>query len=136
MTKRLVNGSMLQYAAVVLQSPDDKYELQLVDFNTLKTVAKKDNVTTAVFNQAQDAIIAGLDTMENGLAILGIPDLDEQLAINLTFPNLHEDIGVDKFRLFWIAEANLNNFIMFAAYYDDQESLEDNIGKTLMIWVG
>ena len=61
--------------------------------------------------------------MENGLAILSIPTLYEELAINLTFPNLHEDIGVDKFRLFWIAEANLNNFIMFAAYYDDQESL-------------
>ena len=77
MTKCLANGSMQQYAAVVLQSSDDKYELQLVDLNTLKTVAKKDNVTTAVFNQAEDAIIAGLDTMENGLAILGIPALDE-----------------------------------------------------------
>ena len=25
---------------------------------------------------------------------------------------------------------------MFAAYYDDEGSLEENIGKTLMIWVG
>ena len=54
----------------------------------------------------------------------------------MTFPDLHEDIAVDKYRLFWIAEATSNNYVMFAAYYDDVESLEDNIGKTLMIWVG
>jgi hypothetical protein len=34
-------------------------------------------VTTAVFNIAEDAIVAGLDTQENGLAILDIPTLQE-----------------------------------------------------------
>ena len=136
MAKCLPNGIIQKYATVVLQTPDDKYVLHLVDLNMHKTIAKKENVTTAVFNIAEDAVVAGLDAQEDGLAILDIPTLQEQLKINLTFPDLHEDIAVDKYRLFWIAEANSNNYVMFAAYYDDEESLEENIGKTLMIWVG
>ena len=75
MAKCLANGSTQQYATVVLQTPDDKYVLHLVDLAQKKTIGRKENVTTAVFNIAGDAIVAGLDTQENGLAILDIPTL-------------------------------------------------------------
>ena len=64
---------------------------------------------------------------------------DESLAelntINLSFPDLDESIEIDKYRLFSI-ERFKNNFIMFAAYYSDQGSVDDNIGQTMLIWVG
>ena len=93
-------------------------------------------MTTAVFNSAENAIIAGLDAHENGLAVLDLDSLDEISNINLTFPKLSEDISVDKYRLFWISEPYRNHYAMFAAYYEDEESLNDNFGRTLMIWVG
>ena len=52
--------------------------------------------------------------------------------INLTFPDLHEDIGVDKYRIFSI-EKHQSNFVIFAAYYAEEGDIDDNIGKTLLI---
>ena len=55
--------------------------------------------------------------------------------INLTFPNLHEDIQVDKYRIFSIEKLQ-NNYVIFAAYYAEEGDIDDNIGKTLLIWIG
>ena len=65
------------YATVILQSPDDNYELHLVNLDTHVKIASKQNVTTAVFNAAEDAIIAGLDAHTDGLAVLDLDTLQE-----------------------------------------------------------
>ena len=76
-------------------------------------------MNSAVFNQAKDSIIAGLDKNENGLVCLKADEsLEELNTINLSFPDLDESIEIDKYRLFSI-ERFKNNFIMFAAYYSD-----------------
>ena len=85
------------------EKTNDKYELVLVDLVQRKVLGRKPDVTTAVFNETKDAIIAGLDTHENGLAVLKADaSLSDLTVINLTFPDLHNEIGVDKFRLLWI----------------------------------
>ena len=93
-------------------------------------------MTTAVFNAAEDAIVAGLDSHENGLAVLDLNTLDEISHMNLSFPGLSDEISVDKYRLFWISEPYKNHYAMFAAYYEGEDDLNENIGRTLMIWVG
>lgn len=40
------------------------------------------------------------------------------------------------YRIFWICEPFKNNYILFAAYYASEDDKEENIGKTLMIWIG
>ena len=45
-------------------------------------------------------------------------------------------IETDDYRVFWISEPYKNNYIIFAAYFSTEEELNDNIGKTLMIWIG
>ena len=82
-------------------------------------LASRADVNSAVFNQAKDSIIAGLDKNENGLVCLKADEsLEELNTINLSFPDLDESIEIDKYRLFSI-ERFKNNFIMFAAYYSD-----------------
>ena len=46
------DGAMKNYATVILQGPDDNYELHLVNLDTHIKIASKENVTTAVFNAA------------------------------------------------------------------------------------
>ena len=108
-------------ATIILQTgnaQDVKYELFLFDLDKSVVIGRKQDVTSAVFNSAKDAIIAGLDKTEDGLAVLKADEsLAELTTINLTFPNLNENIGIDKYRLFWIAKPYRNNYIMFAAYY-------------------
>ena len=112
-----------------------------MDLNKKSVIGRKAGVTTAVFNASKDAIVAGLDKNENGLVVLQIDEsLAELNTINLTFPGLHEAVGVDKYRLFWITKPHRDHYIMFAAYYDCEgdmgEGGDDRVGKTLMIWIG
>ena len=74
-SQKTVMGEQDWQRRVVADAADDKYVLHLVDLNMHKTIAKKENVTTAVFNIAEDAVVAGLDAQEDGLAILEIPTL-------------------------------------------------------------
>ena len=63
-------------------------------------------------------------------------NLNEVNQIKFSFPDLSEDIEVDMYRIFWICEPFKNNYILFAAYYASEDDKEENIGKTLMIWIG
>ena len=42
----------------------------LVNLDTMKITAKKEGVNSAVYNEQEDLIIAGLDQNENGLVCL------------------------------------------------------------------
>ena len=129
--------SQSKLATLILENDDKPHKLFLLDLDKGSVLGSKENVNSAVFNAAQDAIIAGMDTTEDGLVVLKADgSLAELTTINLTFPKLNDDIEIDKYRLFWIEQPFKNNFIMFAACYPDQDSLDDNLGMTLMIWVG
>ena len=63
-------------------------------------------------------------------------ELQTVKQINFSFPNMDPSIKTDNYRVFWVNEPYQNNYVIFAAYYSNEEELNDNIGKTLMIWIG
>ena len=62
--------------------------------------------------------------------------LNEVNQIKLSFPGLSDEIEVDQYRVFWVCEPFKNNYILFAAYYASEDDVEENVGRTLMIWIG
>ena len=57
-------------------------------------------------------------------------------SIKLSFPNLDENIEVDDYRVFFIGEPYKNNYIVFVAYYETEDDLNSNCGRSMMFWVG
>ena len=122
-------------ATVVTRNDAKQYRMLLINHDTAVVVASKDEVTTAVFSADGKSIIAGKDSMEENLLVLDL-NLQPQNSIKLSFPGLSEDIAVDNYRVFWISEPHKNNTFVFAAYFEDESSVDDNLGRTLMIWIG
>jgi hypothetical protein len=56
-------------------------------------------------------------------------------SINLSFPDLHEDIGVDVYRVYYLQKCN-ENIVAFGAYFTSQDDVDNNIGSTMMFWLG
>lgn len=109
--------------------------LILVNYGTAAVTHRKSDITSAVFSANGQSIIAGKDAMDENLLVLDL-SLIQKNAIKLSFPDLHEDIEIDDFRVLWVCEPYKNNYIVFAAYFCSQDDLDDNIGKTMMVWMG
>ena len=56
--------------------------------------------------------------------------------ITLSFPNLHEDILVDEYRAYYLKVLHDGNLIAFGAYFSDEDALDENIGLTMMFFLG
>jgi len=56
--------------------------------------------------------------------------------INLSFPNLHEDIQVNEYRAYYLKILHDGNLIAFGAYFTDEDALAENIGSTMMFFLG
>lgn len=60
----------------------------------------------------------------------------ELSKITLSFPDLHEDVSIDKYRLFTIERLQDGNFIAMGAHYKDQNNFDQNIGQPIMFFLG
>lgn len=56
-------------------------------------------------------------------------------SITLSYPDLHEDIGVDQYKAYYLQKCH-ENIVVFGAYFTSQDDLDDNIGSTIMFWFG
>ncbi len=103
-----------------------------------------ENINSAVFSEDGRRIIAANNDHIDNIVVFDAQttDVDRRLRLNrlssikLTFPDLHEDIMVDKYRLFTIERLQDGNFIAFGAYYETQSDFDDSIGKTMMFFFG
>ena len=63
-------------------------------------------------------------------------ELNKLKSMKLSFPNLDPSIEIDNYRVLWISEPYKSNYIVFASYFNSQSDVDENIGKTLMVWFG
>jgi len=100
-----------------------------------------ENINSAVFSEDGRRIIAANNDHIDNIVVFDaqtadVDRLNRLSSITLTFPDLHEDIMVDKYRLFTIERLQDGNFIAFGAYYENQSDFDDSIGKTMMFFFG
>jgi hypothetical protein len=50
-------------------------------------------------------------------------------------PGLHEDIGVDFYPVYSLHVVN-NNLVAFGAFFATEDNRNDNVGQTIMFWLG
>jgi len=56
--------------------------------------------------------------------------------ITLSFPNLHEEILVDKYKAYYLKMLHDGNLIAFGAYFKDEDAFAENVGLTMMFFLG
>ena len=107
----------------------------LINYDSASVVKREDQITTAVFSADGSHIFAGKDSRDENIVVFDL-DLAVKNKIKLSFPGLDEGIEIDDYRIFWISESYKNNIVVFAACYENQESVDDNLGRTIMFWIG
>ena len=122
-------------ATVVSRNKDNAHRMLLVNHETASVLHRKDEITSAVFSADGQFIVAGKDSKEENLLTFDL-NLNQTNSIKFSFPDLSEDIEVDDYRVLWVSEPFKSNYIIFLSYFNTQDDLNDNIGKTLMVWVG
>lgn len=80
----------------------------------IKTV---DEITSAIFCEAGRLIIAAGNGHDENILVFDANSVEKLNAITLSFPDLHEDVKVDKYRLFTIERLQDGNFVAMGAYY-------------------
>lgn len=91
-----------------------------------------------MFSQDEQNLIVGKDGIDEGFQIMSFQKetLELKNTIKLTFPDLCDKFTVDKYRVLWISPPHKNTTIAFVTYFADEDSLEENVGQTLMVWFG
>ena len=124
-------------ATVVTRSADDSptHRLLLINYDAATVVKRKDEITTAVFSADGKSIVAGKDSKDENLLVFDL-SLTQINSIKLSFPDLNAEIEVDNYRIFWVSEPHRNNYVVFASYFACQDDVDENMGKTMMFWIG
>jgi hypothetical protein len=76
------------------------------------------------------------DRQEEQLTILESKNFASVNSFALSYPNLHDEIGVDYYRLYSLQVLPGGNLVGFGAYFYNQDDINDNIGNTIMFWLG
>ena len=115
---------------------DVRFSLSVINFKTGDLIKTVDEITSAVFTKDGKLIIAAGNGHDKNILVFDANSVDELNAITLSFPGLHERVGVDQFRLFTIERIKDGNFIAMGARYESQDDFDGKIGKPIMFFLG
>ena len=123
-------------AAICVHDGEEKFGFSLFDFQTGKSIRTIDNITSAVFNADGSRIIATNNLHDEHILVLNGQNAELLSSMTITFPGLHPDITVDKYRLFSIERIKDGSYLAFGAYYRKQDKFDKNEGKTMLFFLG
>ena len=112
------------------------FNLSVINFETGVLIKTVDAITSAIFSEDGRLIIATGDGHDRNILVFDADTMLELSKITLSFPDLHDDVSIDKYRLFTIERLQDGNFIAMGAHYKDQNNFDQNIGHPIMFFLG
>ena len=123
-------------AAICLHDGDKGFSLSVINVETGVLIKTVDAITSAIFSEDGRLIIATGDGHDRNILVFDADTMLELSKITLSFPDLHKDVSIDKYRLFTIERLQDGNFIAMGAHYKDQDNFDQNIGHPIMFFLG
>jgi hypothetical protein len=90
-------------------------------------------ITSAIFNEAGDAILAAIYSMEEHILMLDPKTLKLIRPIKMSFS---ENCGHDFFRIFHLNGYCQGNLMAYGAIYIDETAINTNFGTFVYFWIG
>jgi hypothetical protein len=90
-------------------------------------------ITSAIFNEAGDAILAAVYSMEEHILMLDPRTLKLIRPIKMSFS---ENCGHDFFRIFHLNGYCQGNLMAYGAIYIDETAIDTNYGTFVYFWIG
>jgi hypothetical protein len=119
---------------------DSEYHIVLANLRTKSSINRSPvadlngkKITSAIFNEAGDAILAAVYSMEEHILMFDPTTLNLIRPIKISF---QENCSHDFYRIFYLNGYYRGNLMAYGAVYIDETAIEDNFGFFVYFWIG
>ena len=104
-------------AAICVHDGAVRFNLSVMNLESGELIKTVDEITSAIFCEAGRLIIATGNGHDENILVFDANSVEKLNTITLSFPGLHDDVQIDKYRLFTIERLQDGNFVAMGAYY-------------------
>ena len=89
-------------------------------------------MTSAIFNQAGDSVIAATYSSDQPLVLMNPANLAITKNLKLSF----EECSHNVFKIYYLSGYYKNNLMAYGVVFIDENAIENNFGHLMYFWIG